>query len=489
MLFFVKMIDFRDLILPWLGRDTYLLYAPVCRTWAAAYPEPITHPKHLVADVEMFTRHRDDMGDMAATFVARHAQDTDVFALVERDDDLTTEAIKYGNMIAFNWFWSGIYDDVHEAILTSGRVEFFKFLDEDEIYEDDWSHVGKSGNLEAIEWFTRQDFHFEDASPAAVGAVQCGHVHVLDWLDSNSLPWRERRVTEAAAGAGSIQMLEELIRRECPADNEWCIHAAIRSGHLETLDWLFARYEGRSSRFISAAVRSDRFAIAKWLFERGVPMHPDALHDAVARSCNCENIKWFIDSGAPIYQGVDLYDSLKRPHEHMDIIKLLYAEGYRWSPAFFLKCIRSKRFELAWWMLRTGHQKLSVGLLRGVLREADDLGSARWLLDVGCPIDGTMFDCLLEYDGDDLQAAFMINEAIVKQGATPRYGCGHLLTSLAYRAADPVKVIDYLYKAGYPLDAEGLLDMCCSDAYICDGKVIARRAAIFNWYMENVCKK
>lgn len=144
--------SFFDFFLPWLGADTYLLYAPVCRMWQKAYPSAITHPRHLFESRGAYDRLVRYAGDRLCVYAARFCADPAILAQITVDPrdgpKPLYEAIVYGNIPFIEWIYASFPKITHE-------YTFYK-------------NIGKGGHKAVVEWFIENCGHAFD--PTAFSA-------------------------------------------------------------------------------------------------------------------------------------------------------------------------------------------------------------------------------------------------------------------------------------------------------------------------------
>lgn len=462
---------FRDMILPFLGEDTYLLYAIVCRGWSKAYGTKVTNPRYLFIDAHVFHFYKEDMWDRVSVFAARYASDQDILKLFDRDDiKLATEAIKYGNASGYNWFLPRIQgdEDFDPFMIAAeyGQVVMFPELDISDPRAV--GVLGTSGNTATIDWMLSNDEGRElltdwSYSPA-VGAARSGHLHFIEYLEDKGIEWRSEEVISAAAEGGHVWLIIKLLEMGCPIYESVTMEYAASAGQIEVMEWLIQEYNDEiDANIISYASRGDRpLPVIKWLHMQGYPLTTDVIQGAV-ESGSYAAVKWLIDMGCPMDELACV--NTINPEDHpdrirIDILKLLRAEGCPWNDLVCRRAIACNNLVVLDVLLSMG-APLTPDVMISAISCSKDLKQAEWLLERGCPIDGTVYAALVHYNGNRLLAAAWILLKIQAVSAQPLYGSDDLFIKLVkYAGRDVPQLIKFLYNIGYPCDIRGLLDFC-----------------------------
>ena len=97
--------------------------------------------------------------------------------------------------------------------------------------------AANEGRLDVLKWL------FEKGCPisrklCASGAVNSGHVHMLQWMKDNGMTgeWRERHMYSAACN-GHLEVVKWLHANGCPWDEKACLFAGART-HWDILQYL-----------------------------------------------------------------------------------------------------------------------------------------------------------------------------------------------------------------------------------------------------------
>jgi hypothetical protein len=99
------------------------------------------------------------------------------------------------------------------------------------------------GNLEALKWALDQDQKANDRDNCMyiliINAASGGHLHVIEWLKSNSTNFfLDPHVGVVAAREGRIELLQWAITNGCQWDIYKCCIAAIENSRLKVLIWI-----------------------------------------------------------------------------------------------------------------------------------------------------------------------------------------------------------------------------------------------------------
>ena len=97
-----------------------------------------------------------------------------------------------------------------------------------------------NGHLDVLQWLRSQTLPCSWSERTCCDAAQGGHLEILQWLRSQTppCPWSER-TCDAAAKEGHLEILQWLRSQTppCPWSESTC-NAAAEGWHLEILQWL-----------------------------------------------------------------------------------------------------------------------------------------------------------------------------------------------------------------------------------------------------------
>ena len=95
------------------------------------------------------------------------------------------------------------------------------------------------GRLDVLKWFFEKGFPM-DLKWCVSGAMNSGHVHILQWMKDNGMTdkWREsHKFMHYAASKGHLDVVKWLHANGCPWDKKACLFAA-KYKHWDTLQYL-----------------------------------------------------------------------------------------------------------------------------------------------------------------------------------------------------------------------------------------------------------
>lgn len=480
---------FHDQLMPFLGEDTYLLYAPVCRGWSKAYTAKVTNPRHLFADLDTFTRHKEDMWDCVTLFAARYATDPAILELFERGDvELAIEAIKYGNVASYEWFILDIYcSSIVPTAAEYGRLEILKLLEIDDDYERVLEAAGKSGSIEVIDYILHTDELLEEEDLIdimLIAAAAAGHLHVVEYARDEGLEWRRPEVAAAAIEGGHQWLFEWLVREGCGFSIDECMKAAARGGHLGTLIWLRDVHAGRlTEAVINAAAIAGHRGIVQWLRAEGCPWSAATLEGSV-ESGDYLLVKWMLDNGCPMNEDCCIAAVRWSSPYRTDIVGLLRAEGCPWSDRTAIAAIGNNATRFLKWALDRSIP-LTIDVMKETLKRYNWPKYVGWLSRHGCPIDGSVYDVLPNCHRDRTVAAAFITKKIRESGIEPRFGSMDLFMRLA-DVCGGLEQIKYLHSIGHPFDHDALVELCLHPPANASRTLLKNRRPILRWYVDEV---
>lgn len=122
-------------------------------------------------------------------------------------------------------------------------------------------YYAEYGNLELLRW-SRQYCTLSGAT--YMHAALHGHLHIIEYLFDNNVPWDERCCIFAAKG-GHLNVLVFAHENGCPWDYQVC-NAAVEGQHLDVLQWAFEHgcpcFKSKITHF---AVKTNNWSIIQYL--------------------------------------------------------------------------------------------------------------------------------------------------------------------------------------------------------------------------------
>lgn len=208
------------------------------------------------------------------------------------------------------------------------------------------SHFIADGSLELLKWSHEMGFYMNRTACSFV-AARNGHLHLLEWLETetDSNWWRRGVIAEAARG-GHLNVLEWLNVRDCGAD-EWTCVSAARGGHIHVLERLKELGCLLTIFCCSAAARGGHLETLKWLRDNGCRWNADTPEEA-SRGGHLHVLKWLIRNGFKL-DGSICFPAASKCHLH--VIKWAAKHGYVFDSHLVLaSALRNCRTDIIEWM-------------------------------------------------------------------------------------------------------------------------------------------
>jgi hypothetical protein len=156
--------------------------------------------------------------------------------------------------------------DVSAGAACSQRLDLVKWLHtEHDCPLDDKvnSAVVTMGNVDMLRWLKEHGAPFNAKTCAA--AARLGHVHILEFLHCEGCPLDAQACT-AAADTSHLEVLQWLRGHQCEWNTKKVAEATAKRGNIEMLAWLAQQQVGFDQYTILAA---NDLGTIEWLYERG----------------------------------------------------------------------------------------------------------------------------------------------------------------------------------------------------------------------------
>jgi hypothetical protein len=112
-------------------------------------------------------------------------------------------------------------------------------------------------------------------------AADGGYLEIVRFLHESGCPWSEQSICNAAAGRGSIEMLQYLLQKDCFL-SERVMSAAAQRGHLHMCQYLYAEQCPWDTMACHSAACFGQLSTLRWLREHGCPCEVPAMRAAAA---------------------------------------------------------------------------------------------------------------------------------------------------------------------------------------------------------------
>lgn len=153
------------------------------------------------------------------------------------------------------------------------------------------------GQLAVVKYLHEQGCTWD--ATATESAAELGNIELLKYLHENDCPW-DARSCAGAATRGKIDCLKYALDNGCEWDHRTMDNAAILSGSLETLKFVFERGIPWSADTFRALVSQGKLEMLQYAHENGAPWALDTITLALNSglvSLDC--IKYAIENGCP----------------------------------------------------------------------------------------------------------------------------------------------------------------------------------------------
>lgn len=257
-----------------------------CKKFSKAIPHPVTLTRDVsFNNIEFFSMS----GISLLQTVSGICQNGD-FELLELlyekiphrfNEGVCLLAAKYGRLDMLKWLrerdvpWDPSTMDAaaeygHVSILKWGRKKQFRFNPESLT-----SHAAKGGHQDVLDFlyqFIPTFFNastFRGAALTFTGAIQAGHVHVVEWLLNKNLKLHSY-ICVKAAEVGNLEILKLLIRHGCPWD-ENVVHTAAAYDRPEILKYAIQNGCPWYRRTLDSVVANRNLDLFTWCWQNGCP--------------------------------------------------------------------------------------------------------------------------------------------------------------------------------------------------------------------------
>lgn len=216
-----------------------------------------------------------------------------------------------------------------------------------------------------------------------------GHIKVIEYLREKNCTWNKSTCNTAAENGHLITLkflrggfMKKVPRGgkspdTCPIDKGICNYAA-KSGNLELLKYCQANGYNFGAQTILRAVTSGKLNIVKYLHQNGCELYPSLCGNSIIFG-HVHVLQYLIENGCEITKD-DFYEAIK--HGYIHILQYLFK-----------------------------HIKLYDGndIQSELCRYATSLEMLKYLIENGCCIDKSTFNCAVIYNNLDILQYLKIN--------------------------------------------------------------------------------
>lgn len=272
-------------------------------------------------------------------------------------------------------------------------------------YVNSWSCecAAGSGHLEILKWLSVQ-LPDEREEGVCSAAARGGHLEVLIWAYTNGYSGDE--VYKEAASSGHLDVLKWAKENECDNSGvmmDLCTGAAS-NGHLEVLKWMNENGWCIVNSFtLTAAGRSGQLEVLKWCLAEGVQEYVDVgdLCDNAASGGHLDTLKWLRANG---YRWCSTTCSYAAANGHLEVLKWLRAQqpACEWDHTVCTYAAGNGNLDVLVWARENGCEWNSRTLTEAVRKGRLEI--VKWLLSNGCVYQEVVDNiCELAITGDHLE--------------------------------------------------------------------------------------
>lgn len=345
-----------------------------------------------------------------------------------------------------------IESDACAAAASAGRLSTLQWL---RSVDTPWTvHTtmlaARGGHLPTLQWAL--DNGCAAGSPVFTAAAEGGHIPTLEFLHGRGVPW-SNTTSRVAAVRGDLPLLCWLLERGCPHTPTQLTEAAATAGSLPVLEYLHGAhmYEPSARAAMRAAARSQLPAL-QWLVAHGCPLTTDVFSEAAAAYM------------AGRWEGRHGRQQQQRQQQHralsLAVVDWLHEHRCPWHVNISYTAVRQGDVEMLEWALARGYP-IADRSCGGVdpcasAARAGHLPVLQWL--VGHGFDLTAATCA--------SAALACNLEILQWARAA--GAPWDVRTIAhaaiygYDASKQTAMLEWLHTAGAPWDAS-----VCTSALSC----------------------
>jgi hypothetical protein len=316
-------------VLQYAGRDEWLYFGGICKSWAALYAsQPQSLRKRQASNA---LRRRSTSYDATAASLQRTlwACKTDA-DLVQHSllQQLTKAAALHGTIDILKWaraeapeHWPKWAQHVCTAAISGNQLTALKWLRQDPVLQ----------------------FNILPMAKAAASSKRAD-LAMLQWICSQKTGWVSDDLIALCAAAGAIAAIDKLgwLRTFCPGQHWYhrdVWYAMIDAGAVASLQWLTAH----SVRFnhvqvTDRALAGLQFAALRYLVQQGCPWRADVARLLAAAVADVQTLQWMREADQLPWTAAVLSELLvvAGQSDNVPAAVWLREQGAEW-PATFLQ--------------------------------------------------------------------------------------------------------------------------------------------------------
>jgi Ankyrin repeats (3 copies) len=216
----------------------------------------------------------------------------------EWDWSACSAAAKHGHLDVLKWLreqgcpWE--WDEICGDAALSGSVEMLLYLQDQgcEYNEDTMIGAAMRGHRAVCEYLVAEQRPTDRY--ACQEAAENGHFEVVRFLHENGCPWEVENICSAAAGQGSIELLQYL-KQQGRVFNVRAMRYAARGGHLHACQYLRAEQCPWDTMACHSAACEGHLSTLRWLREQGCPCEVPAMRTAAAFFGHLSVLRYLVD--------------------------------------------------------------------------------------------------------------------------------------------------------------------------------------------------
>lgn len=191
----------------------------------------------------------------------------------------------------FNWD-----EQIFSGAVENGHLKILEWAKDNKIplSISTFKPAAYNGDISTLQWVFDKGYCSGDLSSLSAEAARGGHIYTIKFLCKQGHKLCEKDFIGGAKFAGEtgdITILEYLINKQCPR-NAKVFAAAAYGGNINVLYWLMQHNFPWDKRAIESAIDNNQLVALKWLYKRRVIM--EGTLPLVINTSNIDILKWCI---------------------------------------------------------------------------------------------------------------------------------------------------------------------------------------------------